>query len=513
MVSVMGEPVVIGLEKGFALVKTLVTEGPMAAWEQLKEMAAEMRDAFIEAVKDFIKMKIIEQAIIWLVSLFIPGAGLLKAALGIYDTIVFFIQKAKQIATMVANFLGSIAEIAAGNIGAAADAMERGLARGLTLVISFLAKLLRLDAITSKIKAAIEKVRSKVDAVLLKVVTWIWDKAKKLFGALKKGVASVLQWWKKKLPFSGAGESHTLLFEGEKDSARLMVRSKLTTPDEFVKDFVPSNVPTKEAKRVSDLSKEIDGLKKKVATAQAKSPPNEGEIATLDQQLTGKFNDLGQVLATLLDKSADEGTDKNPVPVDYPKRRAAAYPAIYVGPVTDYFLKQDWLKTAAGAGTVQKAKDTLAGEEAKLTAEAGFKSWNGKVQIYRAADGPSQKLPDGNVVGLAPAFASLAPGKVLVYDDKGATGGGGKINKLFKPYGFRAGKEGLDGDHVMERQIGGPDAIVNLWPLGKSENRSSGSTVKSMSVTFGGKPMTVHTARQKRKKKNMLSLLVKKVVG
>ena len=73
----------------------LITEGPMAAWEQLKEMAADMRDAFIDAVKDFIQQKIIEQAITVVVSLFVPGAGIIKAIIGIYDTVVFFIQKAK----------------------------------------------------------------------------------------------------------------------------------------------------------------------------------------------------------------------------------------------------------------------------------------------------------------------------------------------------------------------------------------------------------------------------------
>jgi len=171
MVTVMGEPVVAGLEKTFTLVKTLITEGPMAAWEQLKEMAKEMQDAFIQAVKDFIKMKIIEQAIQWVVSLFIPGAGIVKAIIGIYDTIVFFIQKAKQIATMIANFLGSIGEIASGNIGAAAEAMERGLARGLSLVISFLAQLLHLSGITAKIRAVIQKIKDKVDGVLSKVAT------------------------------------------------------------------------------------------------------------------------------------------------------------------------------------------------------------------------------------------------------------------------------------------------------------------------------------------------------
>lgn len=180
MVTVMGEPVVAGLEKTFTLVKTLITEGPMAAWEQLKDMASDMRDAFINAVKDFIKMKIIEEAIKWVVSLFIPGAGIIKAVIGIYDTVVFFIQKAKQIAKMIADFLGSIGEIAAGNIGAAAGAMERGLARGLSLVISFLAQLLHLSGITAKIRTAIQKIKGKVDDVLLKVAKWIADKAKKL---------------------------------------------------------------------------------------------------------------------------------------------------------------------------------------------------------------------------------------------------------------------------------------------------------------------------------------------
>lgn len=187
MVTAMGETAVSGLEKTFSLVKTLVTEGPMAAWEQLKGIASEMGDAFVAAVKDFIKTKIIEQAIQWVVSLFIPGAGIVKAVIGIYDTIVFFIQKAKQIAKMIANFLGAIADIAAGNIGAAAQAMEDGLARGLSLVISFLASLLRLNGITAKIRDAIQKIRDKVDGVLAKVANWVADKARKLVSKVLGG--------------------------------------------------------------------------------------------------------------------------------------------------------------------------------------------------------------------------------------------------------------------------------------------------------------------------------------
>ena len=70
----------------------------------------------------------------------------------------------------------------------------------------------------------------------------------------------------------------------------------------------------------------------------------------------------------------------------------------------------------------------------------------------------------------------------------------------------------MDGDHVLERQLGGPDELENLWPLQASENRSSGSTVKSMAVTYKGEQMTVHEARKKRDK-DFLYLLVRSVRG
>ncbi|MCU0436199.1 MAG: DUF2431 domain-containing protein, partial [Bacteroidia bacterium] len=184
LVKIIPEPVVEGMEKGFEIVKALITEGPMAAWEQLQEMAGEMKEAFVDAVKNWIKETIIVKAIEFIASLIIPGAGIIRAIVGIYDTIVFFIQKAKDIAQMVGNFLGSIGEIAMGNIGAAANALENGLATALTLVISFLAKLIHLDGVTAKIRAALNKIRGKVENMMAKVAKWIADKAKKLWGKM-----------------------------------------------------------------------------------------------------------------------------------------------------------------------------------------------------------------------------------------------------------------------------------------------------------------------------------------
>ena len=159
--------------------KTLIVEGPMAAWEQLKDIADELRKSFVEALTSWIKWKVVEEAVKTVLALFVPGAGIIRAVIAIYDTIVFFIQKAKDIMQMIGSFLGSIAEIAAGNIGAAAAALENGLARGLKLVIVFLAKFLRLDGITAKIRSALDTVRTKVNGVIDRVATWVVNMAKK----------------------------------------------------------------------------------------------------------------------------------------------------------------------------------------------------------------------------------------------------------------------------------------------------------------------------------------------
>jgi hypothetical protein len=184
LVAFIPDQAITQMENTAGLIKTLVTEGPMAAWEQLQEMAEELKKTFVDAVSSWIKETIIMKAIEFIASLIIPGAGIIKAIIGIYDTVVFFIQKAKDIAQMVGNFLGSIGEIAMGNIGAAANALENGLATALTLVISFLAKLIHLDGVTAKIRAALNKIRGKVENMMAKVAKWIAEKAKKLWGKM-----------------------------------------------------------------------------------------------------------------------------------------------------------------------------------------------------------------------------------------------------------------------------------------------------------------------------------------
>jgi len=235
LVALIGEKPMQALETGFDLVITLVRDGPLAAWEKIHEMGEEIKQAFMDGVKDFIKIKIVQEAIKTVVALFAPAAGIIKAIIGIYDTVVFFIQKAKQIAEFIGSFLGSIAEIAAGNIQGAADALERGLATGLKLVIDFLARLLHLDGITAKIRAAIQKLRAKVDGMLDRIVGWIAEKAKALWRLATGAAGRVVAWWKARKSFrTRSGEAHSLFLHGEGTGAELRVASQ----EELYRNYV-----------------------------------------------------------------------------------------------------------------------------------------------------------------------------------------------------------------------------------------------------------------------------------
>lgn len=191
LVKGLGETAVVALEKGFGLVKTLVTQGPAAAWEQVKAELAALKDQVIEGIKGMIIEAVVTKAIPKLVAMFIPGAGFISAIVSIYDMVMVFVNKISEIAAVVSAFVGSITAIAGGAIGAAAGKVEAVLAGALSLAINFLAGFAGLGKIAAKINGILQKIRAPVDKALDSMVAWIKRMAKKFLDALlgknKKG--------------------------------------------------------------------------------------------------------------------------------------------------------------------------------------------------------------------------------------------------------------------------------------------------------------------------------------
>src|SRR5205814_2185423 len=105
LVKVIGETAVKVLEEGFDIVLTLVTEGPAAAWEKIKEQLTNLREMVIGQVMDFVKERVVQAAITKLLTSLNPAGAFIQAILAIYNTIMFVVDRLKQIGQVVAAFI------------------------------------------------------------------------------------------------------------------------------------------------------------------------------------------------------------------------------------------------------------------------------------------------------------------------------------------------------------------------------------------------------------------------
>lgn len=185
IVKIIGEKPVAYLETAFGFLKTLVTQGPAAAWKEILQFASDLADTVISSIRDWVATSIIKSAITKLVTMFNPAGAIIQAIIAIYNTVMFFIERASQIAAVVSSFLDSIASIAAGNVAGAAAYVEATMARTIPVIIGFLARLIGLGGVSAKIKAIIQKIHSKVDRALDRVADFIVKGAKNLLAAFK----------------------------------------------------------------------------------------------------------------------------------------------------------------------------------------------------------------------------------------------------------------------------------------------------------------------------------------
>jgi len=180
LVRAIGETAVAALETGFDIVLTLVREGPAAAWEKIVESINNLREMVIEQVMAFVRNSIVTAAITRLVSMLNPAGAFIQAIIAIYNTVMFFVERMRQIAQVAAAVIDSIDAIARGVITAAANRVEQTMAGLLTLVISFLARIAGLGRVTDAVTNVINRVRVPIDRALDRVVNWLVEQARRL---------------------------------------------------------------------------------------------------------------------------------------------------------------------------------------------------------------------------------------------------------------------------------------------------------------------------------------------
>jgi hypothetical protein len=169
----IGEPIVKTLEAFAEPIIVLMREGPGGLWEWIKEKLVDLKQMFLDEIESWLITKVIKAGITWIISLLNPVSAFLKACKAIYDIVMFFVERARQVAELVIAIVDSIAAIARGSIGGAAKRVEDALAKSLPVAIGLLASLLGLGDISGTIKRFIDRIRRPVETA----IRWLINKA------------------------------------------------------------------------------------------------------------------------------------------------------------------------------------------------------------------------------------------------------------------------------------------------------------------------------------------------
>jgi len=286
LVERVGEKVVKIAETSVDIVRRLITEGPMALWEMIKDKAEEIKNTVMNGIRNWVITEVVKQGIIKLVSFLNPAGAIIQAIIAIYNTVMFFVENIKRIIEMVKTVFNSIGNIAMGKISAAAQAVESAMARTIPIILNFIARLLGLSGIGKAITDVIKKIREPIDKIVNKVLDSVVAMAKKLLGkgkaagkAIKEKGKSVIKglvkWVSLKASFKTKdNKSHKVFIDGQGKKSEIMVASqkeKMTAYFARTKDRVSNMKDGKEKNKLGtavglaeshyDLAiKEKDGL-------------------------------------------------------------------------------------------------------------------------------------------------------------------------------------------------------------------------------------------------------------
>lgn len=477
LVRLIGEPAMATLERGFALINDIRERGLVAALrDRVTEFFGQLRESALGAIRNFIQQRLVMAGITQLLSMLNPVGAIIQAIIKTYTTIQFFIQKINQILDLVESIVNSIAAIASGAIGAAANFVERTMARTIPVILDFLARFIGLGDVGGQVQTTIRNLQAAVDRMLDRAVEWIRTQAARLASSARSAVAGVVQWWRRRRTFRAGGEEHAIYFEGEEASAELTVASTPRRIQRFVDDARQTRTTPGQVAAIGRIVAQIPAVASarsqlRALGATASDAARQPHLTSLDTALGA----IGTEIAGLLSgETAGRKTLQDAIGLRWPKPACQGYPRLYL-----YRVGSTWKLTAKN----RPAPDRLIKEYRPV----------GSHQL-RDSTGPAPPA-ELDSIGIKPPF-NLGLNTLIGPLTTASTPGGATLNNKLARYGWSASEEDMDADHVVEIQFGGVDTEANLWPLAAGVNRGAGSALSRAAVQVGTENLTIELLKR-----------------
>lgn len=317
-----GEMIVSKMEASVQFVKDLVTKGPIALWEKVQDYLSNLKEMFFGAITKLVLGEIVKVAVTKLVMMLNPAGAIVQLVMTLYRVIKFFIDWWQTIKDVASGIINSITMVALGKIKGASNFVENILAKGMKLVIAFLANIFGLGGIVKKVRDLILKISKPVRDAIRKVVAWLVKKGKSMFGKLVKGgkalgkkvKGAVLKFLGVKQKFTtNTGESHSVYYSKKAGGIKLIVSSTPRSISDFL-DFYVNEYSIKPGDKKMKIVTDIRGMiKNEVNPAlkklkKAESTNKTAQVNKIQQDLLNLNVQISGKLKSLMSGNSDVGT-------------------------------------------------------------------------------------------------------------------------------------------------------------------------------------------------------------
>jgi len=181
----IGEDTVAKLRSGLAVagqafdfIKDVEENGVGAIWKHIESQLGNLWDTLLGMAKDWIVTTIIDKAIAKVLSMLDPTGimAVVNSGIAFFKAVQSVIEYVREILQIINDYVSTLAAVAAGNLGAGAAKVEKGLASAVPVAIGFLANQAGLGNVPEKLVELIGELRVLVDQAL----DWLFQQAIRL---------------------------------------------------------------------------------------------------------------------------------------------------------------------------------------------------------------------------------------------------------------------------------------------------------------------------------------------
>jgi len=164
----------------------LLTKGPGALWDYIKENLTSIVQSSFDRIRESVFNTFVEKALKWIAGFFIPGGGFVKVVKAVFRAFQFVADNLERIRHFFDSVFDAMESAVQGKTEGVASKIVDGLKLGIVLALDFLAKQIGLGAIVDGVHRVIQSLRRPIVAA----IEWLLNKIKPFVTKVANAVAA-----------------------------------------------------------------------------------------------------------------------------------------------------------------------------------------------------------------------------------------------------------------------------------------------------------------------------------